>query len=72
MNVELGTDVWAMMGQMAERLGNGAINQKVAGSIPGSAKLHCVFGQGTSPYLPRGGGCPSTYCKSLWIRSSAK
>ena len=39
---------------MAERLGNRAIYQKVAGSIPGRAKLRCVFGQGNSPYLPRG------------------
>ena len=52
-------------GQMAERLENWAINQKVAGY------LCCVLGQGTSPYLPRG-ECPCTYCKSLWIRASAK
>ena len=39
---------------MAERLGSWAINQKVVGSIPGRAKLHCVLGQGISPYLPRG------------------
>ena len=39
-------------GQMAEWLGNWAINHKVACSIPGRAK--CVFGQGTSPYLPCG------------------
>ena len=38
--------------QMAERLGNWAINQKVAGSIPCRNKWHCVLGQGTSPYLP--------------------
>ena len=38
---------------MAERLGKSASNKKVAGSIPGSAKLRCVLGQGTSPYLPR-------------------
>ena len=42
------------MSQMAERLGNWASNQKVAGSIPGRVKWRCVFGQGTSPYLPRG------------------
>ena len=41
-------------GQMAERLGNRATNQKVAGSIPNHAKLHCVPGQGTSPYFPLG------------------
>ena len=39
---------------MAERLGNRASNLKVAGSIPGRAKLCCVLGQGTSPYLPQG------------------
>ena len=54
--------------QMAERLGNQASNQKVAGSIPGCAKLCCVLGQGTC----LGGECPCTYCKSLWIRASAK
>ena len=37
---------------MAEWLGSRAINQKVVGSIPGHAKLRCVLGQGTSPYLP--------------------
>ena len=58
-------------GQMAERLGNLAINQKVAGSIPRLCKLRCVLRQGTSPYLPWG-GCPWTHCKSLWIRASAK
>ena len=44
--------------QMAEQLGNRAINQvnnKVAGSILGRAELHCDLGQGTSPYLPQGG-----------------
>ena len=40
--------------QVAERLGNRATNQKVASSIPCHAKLRCVLGQGTSPYLPRG------------------
>ena len=56
---------------MAERLGSRAINQKIVGLIPGHAKLRCVLGQGTSPYLPRG-ECPCTYCKLLWIRASAK
>ena len=51
---------------MAEWLGSRAINQKVVGSIPGRAKLHCVLGQGTS------GECPCTYSKSLWIQASAK
>ena len=54
-----------------ERLGNRASNQKVASSIPGRAKWRCVLEKGTSPYLPRG-ECPCTYCKSLWIRVSAK
>ena len=40
--------------QVAERLGNLAGKQKVAGLTPGCAKLCCVLGQGTSPYLPRG------------------
>ena len=57
--------------QMAERWGSRAGNQKVAGSISCRAKWCCVLGQGTSPYLPRG-ECPCTYCKSLWIRASAK
>ena len=57
--------------QMAERLRNRAITQKVAGSIPGRAKWRCVLGQGTSPYLPWG-ECPCTYCQSLWIRTPAK
>ena len=58
-------------GQMAEQLGSRAINQKVAGSISDRGEGRCVLGQGTSPYLPRG-ECPCTYCKSLWIRVSAK
>ena len=58
-------------GQMAERLGNQASNLKVASSIPGRGKLSCVPGQGTSLYLPRG-NVPVLYCKSLWIRVSAK
>ena len=36
---------------MAERLGNRATKQKVAGLISSSAKLSCVPGQGTSPYI---------------------
>ena len=41
--------------QVAERLGNQAGNQNVAGSIPGRAKCGCVFGQGTfTSSLPRG------------------
>ena len=57
--------------QVAERLGNRATNLKVASSIPGHAKWRCGLGQGTLPYLPRG-ECSCTYCKSLWIRASAK
>ena len=39
--------------------------------IPCRATWCCVLRQGTSPYLPRG-ECDCTYCKSLWIRASAK
>ena len=39
---------------MAERLRNWVSNQMVAESIPVHAKLHCVLGQGTSPYFPWG------------------
>ena len=38
----------------SERFIKRAINQKVAGSIPGHAKLCYVLGQGASPYLPLG------------------
>ena len=58
-------------GQMAKRLGNRAINQKVASLIPGRAKWRCVLGQGTLPCLPRG-EFPCTYWLALWIRESAK
>ena len=50
MRVSVSGESWG-----AERLGNRAINQKVAVSIPGRAKLICVLGQGTSPYLFQGG-----------------
>ena len=53
---------------MAERLGNQATNQKVAGSIPGCEKNDIVPGQGTSLYLPRG----NVPVLSLWIGVSAK
>ena len=36
---------------MAKQLGNRAINQRVAGSIPGRVKLRCVLGQGTYAFL---------------------
>ena len=62
--------LWSCLGcQVAERLRNRASNLKVARF--GRAKWRCVFGQGTSPYLPRG-KCPCTFCKSLWRRASAK
>ena len=48
------TDTLQTHSQVAEQLGNRATIQKVACSIPGRAKLRCVLGQGTSPYLPRG------------------
>ena len=44
----------SMRGQMAEQLGDRAINHKVAGSIPAVRKDGCVLGQGISPYLPWG------------------
>ena len=56
--------------QVAERWGNRASNQKIASSIPGCVRWRCVLGQGTL-YLPWG-ECPCTYCKSLWVRASAK
>ena len=65
------TNVWIWGSQVAERWGNRASNPKVARSIPGRCTWRCVLGQGTSPYLPRG-EWPCTYCKSLWIRASAK
>ena len=55
---EMGGSVKHARDHMAEWLGNRAINQKVAGSIRGHAKWRCVPGQGTSPYLPRGGNVP--------------
>ena len=56
----LGSVVWCVCAwhgvcvgsQVAERLGNRASNQKVAGSIPGRVKWRCVLGQGTPPYWP--------------------
>ena len=39
---------------MAGAVREWASNLKVAGLISGGAKLCCVFGHGTSPYLPRG------------------
>ena len=60
------------MGQMAERLGNQAINPKVGDLIPAvqnnivslGKALHFTFLGRMSLYL--------TYCKSLWVRASAK
>ena len=57
---------------MAKRLGSLTIECCWFDYQPSaSAEWHCVLGQGTSPYLPRG-DCPCTHCKSLWIRASAK
>ena len=56
--------------QMAERVENRAITQKVAGLVPGRAKKM------TRPWARHftllASECPCTYCKSLWIRVSAK
>ena len=55
--------------QVAERLGNQASNQKVAGS--GLCKITlCPWARHFT--LLASGECPCTYCKSLWIRASAK
>ena len=55
--------------RMAERLGNRAINQKVAGSIPGRANMTlCPWAR----HLPRGNVPVLTYYNSLWIRASAQ
>ena len=60
-------------GQMAERLGNQAINQKVAGLIPAVPNDVVSLGKALHPvtHLLRG-ECPCIYCKLLWIRVSAK
>ena len=52
--------------QMAEWLGNRALNQKVVGSIPGRAQWRCALGQGASPYLPRGGNVPVLTVSHSW------
>ena len=55
---------------MAERLGNLAINQKVAGSIPGRAKMTlCPWALHPTCL---GWNVPVLYYTSLWIRASAK
>ena len=51
---------------MAEQLGNQAINQRVAGSIPG--RVYDVKGKTLNPTCLW--ECPCT--QSLWIRTSAK
>ena len=59
-------DCWrlaGLVGQMAERLGNRAINQKFAGLIPCRAKLRWA----RHFTLLASGECPCTYCKLLWI-----
>ena len=55
---------------MAERLGNQATNQKVAGSILGSEKMTVPWARRFT--LLASGECPCTYRKSRWIRVSAK
>ena len=52
--------------QIAERVGNRATNQKVAGLIPGRVMKLCPWT--THFTLLTTGECPCTYCKSLWIR----
>ena len=57
--------------RVAERLGNWASNPKVAGSIPGHEKMTlCPWARHFT--LLFSGERPCTYCKSLWIRASAK
>ena len=52
--------------------GVGASNQKVTGWNPGHDKNEVVsLGKPLHPTC-LGGECPCTYCKSLWIRASAK
>ena len=65
--------------QMAERWGESvrwgsrASNPKVAGSIPRRAQNDVVsLGKALHPTYLGGGECPCIYCKSLWIRASAK
>ena len=55
---------------MAERLGNQAINQKVAGTILAVHNDVVSLGKALHPTCP--GECPCTYCKLFWIRASAK
>ena len=57
--------------QVVERLGNRAINQKVAGSIP-RAVTNYVVSLGKALHPTCLGECPCTYSKSFWIRASAK
>ena len=47
-----------------------AVNQKVAGSIPGRAYYVVSLDKALHPTCL--GECPCTYWKSLWIRASAK
>ena len=56
---------------MGEWLGNQATNQKVAGLICSRAKLLCVPGQGTSPYLPLG-NVPVLTVSRLTVSTAAK
>ena len=59
--------------QTAERIGKRAINQKVADSIPQPCQMTlCPWARHFTLLASEGGECPCTYCKSLWIRPSAK
>ena len=52
-----------MGGQVAERLGNRAINQKVAGSTLPVTNDVMFLGKALHPTCPW--ECPCTHCKSL-------
>ena len=55
---------------MAERLGNRLVIVRLPVRFPAVQKGD-VVSLGKAPYLPRG-NVPVLYCKSLWIRASAK
>ena len=63
--------VWVSRVRWLSGEGVELVIRRVPDRFPAVPKWRCVFGQGTSPYLLRG-ECPCTYCKSLWIRASAK
>ena len=57
---------------MAERLGNWAINQKVAGLIPGCEQIKLCPWARHFTLLASGGMSLYLVLESLWIRASAK